>query len=288
MAYDIFDIPPKAPYLALLGDIGYASHPQHREAYLGFLRRQLSKFRVVFLVLGNHEPWHGSWEASRETMRQFAEVVRRERNGINNRSRNDDDDDDDDDRNSEGGRLGKFVFLDRTRYDVNSSSESPGEGEDGNHSLTILGCTLFSRVPAAAAEAVSFGVNDFYHIDGWTVEQHDARFRGDVEWLNEQVAALDAAGRRKNVVVLTHYSPTLDQRAVDPRHRDSPIQAGFASDLSGEPCWSSGSVKVWAFGHTHFNCDFVDEETGKRVVANQRGYYFGQSGGFVPDKIVEI
>ena len=88
--------------------------------------------------------------------------------------------------------------------------------------------------------------------------------------------------------MLTHHSPTLDARAVDPRHRGSAIQAGFATDLRGEPCWESGRVRAWAFGHTHFNCDFVDERTGKRVVANQRGYYFSQSAGFAADKVVEI
>ena len=32
-------------------------------------------------------------------------------------------------------------------------------------------------------------------------------------------------------------------------------------------------MKLWAFGHTHYSVDFKDEETGKRVIANQKGYY---------------
>ncbi|KAI1371662.1 hypothetical protein F4677DRAFT_434788 [Hypoxylon crocopeplum] len=71
-AYDIFEITPAAPYLALLGDIGYI---KHRQEYSNFLRRQLSKFRVVFLVLGNHEVWHSSWEDAKETMHQIEHEI---------------------------------------------------------------------------------------------------------------------------------------------------------------------------------------------------------------------
>lgn len=53
----------------------------------------------------------------------------------------------------------------------------------------------------------------------------------------------------------------------------------------------SGNVKVWAFGHTHYNCDFEVERGGEvgrlRIVANQRGYYFAQSEGFDVGKTVE-
>ncbi|CAJ2506274.1 Uu.00g004040.m01.CDS01 [Anthostomella pinea] len=265
-AYDIFDIPANAPYLALLGDIGYAS--KHQAEYLEFLRLQLAQFQVVFLVLGNHEPWHSDWDSARKLMREFEQMIRLEResrpgakNGVEQQG------------------LGEFVLLDRTRYDL------PERGA-GGEAITILGCTLFSHVPAASSEAVSFGVNDFYHIDGWTVEQHSARFATELAWLNEQVAALRGEGRK--AVVLTHYSPTMDDRAVDPRHRSSPIQTGFATDLKDQLCWTSEVVKVWAFGHTHFNCDFVDEKSRKRVMANQRGYYFGQSDAVEIGKVIEL
>lgn len=72
------------------------------------------------------------------------------------------------------------------------------------------------------------------------------------------------------------------------RHKDSNISSGFMTDLSGERCWQRDNVKLWAFGHTHFNCDFIETETGKRVVTNQRGYYFAQAAGFDSEKIVEL
>ncbi|KAI1091133.1 Ser/Thr protein phosphatase superfamily [Rostrohypoxylon terebratum] len=253
-AYDVFEITPNAPFLALLGDIGYVTH---REEYSGFLMAQLTKFKIVFLVMGNHEPWHSTWDAAKQAMHRIELDIRRERE-------------------SKSG-IGEFVVLDRTCYEL---EESPGQ------SLVILGCTLFSKVPAESMETVSFGVNDFYHTEGWTVEDHNAEFERDLAWLNEKVTSL--ASRARKVLVLTHHSPTLDERATDPKHSKSPIQSGFATDLSGEPCWLSGIVKVWAFGHTHFNCDFEDEKTGKRVISNQRGYYFNQSRGFLESKVIVL
>ncbi|KAI0901406.1 Ser/Thr protein phosphatase superfamily [Annulohypoxylon nitens] len=253
-AYDIFEIIPKAPYLALLGDIGYVTH---REEYLGFLMAQLAKFKIVFLVMGNHEPWHSTWDATKQTMHQIELDIRQQRENKNG--------------------IGEFVLLDRTCYELKESS---------GQSLTILGCTLFSKVPAESMEAVSFGVNDFYHTDGWTVEDHNAEFERDLAWLNKKVTSLASSAHQ--VLIFTHHGPTLDERTTDPKHSKSPIRSGFATDLSSEPCWLSGIVKVWAFGHTHFNCDFEDEKTGKRVIANQRGYYFSQSEGFTESKVIVI
>lgn len=244
-------------YLALLGDVGYLVH--HEIEYLGFLRRQLAKFRVVFLVLGNHEPWHSTWEDCLRTARRWERNFRQEKEMESQTE------------------LGELVILDRDKYRIETAS-----GE----TITVLGCTLFSRVPPEAAEAVSFGINDFYHTAGWSVEQHNAAFERDLAWLNAEVTALQGDGR--TIVVLTHYSPTVDGRASDPRHQASPITSGFATDLRAATCWRSRDVKLWAFGHTHFNCDFIDHSTGKRVFANQRGYYASQSQAFMADAVVEI
>jgi hypothetical protein len=72
-------------------------------------------------------------------------------------------------------------------------------------------------------------------------------------------------------------------------HAGSKLSSGFASDLSREECWKSENVKAWAFGHTHWNCDFLDEQgNGKMVLTDQRGYYFAQAAGFDGGKLVEL
>ncbi|KAL2015871.1 hypothetical protein VTK56DRAFT_4668 [Thermocarpiscus australiensis] len=230
-----------APNLALLGDIGQVAN----DALFAFLEKQLARYWNVFFLLGNHEPVSGSWPAAKQRVRDFAERMER----LRARS-----------------TIGRFIFLDQTRYDVDAI-------------LTVLGCTLFSRVTQDQAAAVASRLIDFRQILNWTVEDHVDAHLSDLRWLNAQVAEISRTQPRRQIVIFTHHSPTTDARATDERHRDSPVASGFATDLSLEECWTNPSVVMWAFGHTHFNCDFVDGR-GKRVVANQRGYAMALESGF--------
>ncbi|EGD84307.1 hypothetical protein H112_08002 [Trichophyton rubrum D6] len=256
-AYDIFDVPPKAPHLALLGDIGNVRD----KGFFPFIEAQLRNFRTVFFLMGNHEPYHCSWDEARRKINAF-ERETREKANLDPTS-----------------GLGTFVFLDRTRYDMPNT-------------ITVLGCTLYSHIPPEHEERVSFGLNDFYMIDDWTVKGHNATHAADLAWLNEQVAAISASEPQRKIVIFTYHSPIMrDERAVDPAHIGSAISSGFATDLSSEECWKNLSVRLWALGHTHFNFDFVvggGLGQGKRVVSNQRGYYFQQAGGFDVDKVVSV
>lgn len=241
--YDIFHIEPNAPYLALLGDIGYIKD----DGFFCFLRRQLEGFRVVFLVLGNHEPYYSSWLEAKARIEAY-------RIGL--------------------AQPDRLVLLDQTRYDLSPT-------------VTVLGCTLFSHVTVENQDRVSMGLNDFYLIDDWTVESHREAHRSDVDWLNAEVERISRLEPHREVLVFTHYCPLTDEDVTDPQHRGSAISSGFMTDLSAELCWKAPVVKVWAFGHTHFNCDFQHED-GKRVMSNQRGYYSAQAAGFNVSKVIEI
>lgn len=250
--YDVFEIEPKAPYLALLGDIGNVAG--HKHGYLGFLTRQLQQFRAVILVLGNHEAYHSSWPETLDILRTFQEDARK------------------------NPSLGEFVLLDRGVFQLPDSN------------TVILGCSLFSYVPPESHMVVSMGLNDFFQTDEWDVDAHNKAHNRDLSWLNAQVAGLKDSDVK--IIIFSHWSPTLDARAIDPRHAGSRITCAFSTDLSREKCFKSEKVKLWAFGHTHYNCDFVVErEDGAvplRLVANQRGYYFAQSEGFDSEKTVEV
>ncbi|TVY32036.1 Uncharacterized protein LSUB1_G008412 [Lachnellula subtilissima] len=214
--YDVFEIAPKAPYLALIGDIGCVKDAE----YFSFIAKQLSNFKIVFLLLGNHEPYHSDWATVKKSIQTFSQEMSEKKQHP--------------DKN-----LGSFIFLDQTRYDLSPS-------------LTILGCTLFSHIPPSQTAHVSFGLNDFYQIDAWTVDQHNAAHASDLAWLNAQVRSIGSAEPKRKILILTHHSPTTSARAVDPAHAQSKISSGFASELAGEECWGSANVKAWAFGHTHF------------------------------------
>lgn len=252
-AYDFYELTPTAPHLALLGDIGCVCDP----GYFTFLAKQLKQFRIVFHVIGNHEPYGSSWASTIAELRAFQEENRRQRTADSS--------------------LGEYVFLDRDEYHL------------PEYNVTILGCTLFSRVPQASLEDVSFGLNDFFRIDAWTVEQHVSAHERDLAWLNSRVSALAQELPDRRIVVFTHHSPTIDHRTVNPRTAGNKISSGFATDLRGETCWNGSNVMLWAFGHTHYNfAHWEDEKCGTTVFSNQRGYYFSQAPGFAERCVVKI
>jgi hypothetical protein len=249
-AYDLFHIEPKAPYLALVGDIGCVKD----DGFFDFLHRQLEIFRIVFLVLGNHEAYYSNWTETKACIKRFEAGLAM---------------------SEPSETLGQFVFLDKTRYDISPT-------------LSVLGCTLFSQVMHEQIDHVSLRLNDFYQIKDWSVEAHSEAHRADLDWLNSEIDSIERLDPGRKIVVLTHYCPLTSMDVVDPRHQDSKISSGFMTDLSGERCWKSSVVKLWAFGHTHFNCDFRDVDHGKRVISNQRGYYSSQAASFDGAKIFEI
>jgi hypothetical protein len=162
----------------------------------------------------------------------------------------------------------RFWFMDKRRVDVSPT-------------LTILGCTLWSHI-SPASEAVCARLltdfNEYAGITGRTVEGHNVDHATDLAWLNEQSEEIETSEPGREIIVLTHHCPTKDTRAFDPRHVESNVREGFSSFLQHEPCWSSKCTKVWTFGHTHYNCRYLEQRDGDGaregvlVVANQKGY----------------
>ena len=74
-AYDVFAVTAGAPYLALLGDIGYVKD----KGLMAFLEQQLSNFKIVFFLLGNHEPYYSDWAEAKQKLKEFADDVRKRR-----------------------------------------------------------------------------------------------------------------------------------------------------------------------------------------------------------------
>ncbi|POS75143.1 calcineurin-like phosphoesterase [Diaporthe helianthi] len=227
-----FPIKHTAQNLALLGDIGQVAH----DGLFDFLERQLNRYWNVVFILGNHEPYGTSWGSAKARVRAFEAKMQSLR---------------------KTSTIGNFMFLDQGRWDVNEN-------------LTVLGCTLFSDISSQMVE-VEKRLRDFRETTDWAVEDHITAHGSDLDWLNDQVKAISEAEPQRKIAVFTHYSPTLDGQAIAPRHMDSPISSAFATELGQEQCWTNQAVVFWAFGHTHFNCDFTDKY-GKRIIANQKGY----------------
>jgi hypothetical protein len=233
--YGTFRLNPQADNVFLLGDIGLVVDAGLFE----FLRRTLERNRGcrIFYVLGNHEPYRTTYEHAHKLLRDFEQEAKEDFGG-------------------------RFKFLCRDRYDVNET-------------ITILGCTLWSAIQHNQASEIASRSTDFNSergIQNWTLERHQEEHEKDLMWLNAQVSTIEKEESQRQIMVVTHHSPTMDSRANDPRHEGNPVSSNFVTDLSREMCWLSPAVKLWAFGHTHYSCSFRDEETGKLVIANQKGY----------------
>lgn len=273
--YDTYTITPRAPVFALLGDIGLVE--AHRVPLARFLARHLRQFQAVLLVPGNHEAYHSTWPRTRQILQSFEDEVHTRRTAGNETS------------------LGELVVLDRQAYRLPGLPGQPG--------TVVLGCSLFSHVPPQHAVAVGQGMNDYrLTTGGWDVAAHNAAHARDLAWLNEVVTSLGSTENDiSNIIIVTHWSPTTDRRARDPRHGDASgdaLASSFATDLSAEACFRSPKVKVWAFGHTHYNCDFFIPRSGDavvtgappplRLVTNQRGYSAAHAAGYDSNKALTI
>jgi hypothetical protein len=241
-SYTTFTLPIHAPHLFLLGDIGQTTHPQ----LFYFLSTLLAEHTslTIYYLLGNHEAYTTTLDVAIQRLEAYETETKHTFPGPQ-----------------------RFYFLNRTRVDIEPN-------------VTILGCTLWTHIPAPDAHACATLLTDFSERNGiWdrSVEQHNDDHVTDLSWLNSTVSSIPPD---RDIIVLTHHSPTLDPRANNARHAKSSANAGFRTDLSGEVCWVDERVKLWGFGHTHFNCQYVDGR-GKLVLANQRGY-----GGRKADVVV--
>lgn len=200
------------------------------QPYLDFLRRQCNQFTTVFLVLGNHE-FFGSSRA--EGLRLASSLEK------------------------EPGCVGKLFVMNKLRVDLDPSLE-----------ITILGCTLHSKIPPDDRLMVQMKVSDFKHIDAWSVADHNSEHQRDVEWLQKEVKNVRSEKRPEHrILVVTHHAPKI-KGTSQPKDVGNPWSSAFATDLLGERVFAN--VRYWVFGHTHFTTEF--SEGPIRLVSNQRGY----------------
>ncbi|KAK6336365.1 hypothetical protein TWF696_001926 [Orbilia brochopaga] len=253
--YESFELKPTAPYLALLGNIGKVKD----KAYFHFLRRMLKQYQIVFYVPGNREPYGSNWPATTARLTEFAVDTDRQLAKMR-----------------PGSKMGKFVLMDKRRFDLNDD-------------LTILGCTLFSTIEPQYQADVKEHV-DFQCIGHWTVEQHNSYHMQDARWLNAEVRNLAANWPERKIIILTHYCPSYQATKLKYKDVNDTARVPDTTDMTRAICWTNPNVVAWAFGHTGYNCDIVDNETQnkKRVITNQRGHFRTLVEEFDPDKTLDV
>ena len=229
-----FDLPPwlapQTTHLAVPGDLCPLDRPRR---WVPFLQKLSKMWPHIYWVNGNHELYSTTTPVPQLLAEQKHLVAR---------------------------DLPRVRVLDRDAVHV--------EG----HDWTVLGATLWSYVPRQHAATVSTRVADYksiYVSDPKasslrlaTVEDTNQWHMRDCRWLSQ--ALRTHAGRK--VVVLTHHAP-LKENTSHPVYQGLPTTSAFASSQNA---LFKPNVVCWAFGHTHFPCDFRYRQA--RVVSHPVGY----------------
>jgi hypothetical protein len=213
------------------------------EMYLSFLIRRCNLHEKLFLVLGPLE-FHGiSWMDGL----QLAHKMERE-----------------------PFTKGRLEILYETRSDV------PGTN------ITLLGCTLWSKIAEFDAAAVLRKMAEFDGKDGiqlWDVATHNSEHKRDLRRLADECknpgtfpsslsapAAPITSKEQRRLVVVTAFAPDL-RDCLDSWQVDAPWASAYGTNLLHGPHFRN--VKIWISGMTGRTGEFKRGDT--TIVSNQRG-----------------
>eukprot|EP00931_Biecheleriopsis_adriatica_P101326 TRINITY_DN76490_c0_g1_i1.p1 TRINITY_DN76490_c0_g1~~TRINITY_DN76490_c0_g1_i1.p1 ORF type:complete len:407 (-),score=19.75 TRINITY_DN76490_c0_g1_i1:199-1380(-) len=280
-------IVPSAPVLALLGDIGIPTHPIYRR----FLLRQAEEFEAVLILAGNHEfydvrppgpsikppeyPTWSEWLKAQALMKSSVQDMKSAIYAIC----------------AENPRL---HFLDNTCVRFGNQPED----------AALLCTTLWSHIPEAAMFEVQDTMNDYALIYNRIQEgddsggiiakdmqnspicqltpSHTTQWHSDaVSWLRSEIPRLQSSGC-SCIGVLSHHAPSL-LGTSDPKHEGQVLGHAFGTDM--DELYQFSAVRLWAYGHTHYNNDRDVE--GCRLVSNQLGYQ-GETTHYRPDFVIDM
>jgi 3',5'-cyclic AMP phosphodiesterase CpdA len=202
-------VEPSAPYLVLAGDIG----DPFSDAYREFLHRASGAFRRVFVVAGNHEFFGPGLAGGPGPVHARIAAV------------------------CEAAPAGNVTFLERSSFELE---------EHGG--VTIVGLTLWSHIPREHWDAACRDMADFKYVRGLTPASYGRAHREHAAWLQGQLHAAVAAGRR--LVVVTHHAPSMVGTSLA-RYTHDPLRFCYKNQMDhlvSMPC-----NLAWVCGHTHFS-----------------------------------
>lgn len=291
---ELFDsiIVPKAPVLALLGDIGIPTHPIYRR----FLFHQAERFEAVLVLAGNHEFYdvQAPGPAQKPSNMTWSEFCARQgsvKHSVQHMK---------DALSTICADHPRLHFVDNTCVRFGEEVNAPA----------LLCSTLWSHIPDHAMDQVRHSLNDYamvyLRMDGeicstgklntftdWCgsrlcqlTPSHTSRWHEEaVQWLREEISRLRRNGC-EHVGMLTHHAPSMQGSSL-PLHEaeGNAVNHAFATDL--EDIYQAPIVRFWAYGHTHFNNDRVVR--GARLVSNQFGYEGEEVGvAYRPDFTIDL
>ena len=207
--YADFDIPVKAPYLVLAGDIGRL---KDYEPYLGFLRRQCKQFTLVFLILGNHEFFGSSRPGGLELARRLEK---------------------------EYGCKGKLHVMNRDRIDLDVCPDITILGCTLHSNITVEARSIVEM------KVNDFKKIDNWTVDDHNMEhRQDVEWlRREIHKIRNSEHQ-----PHRNILVITHHAPTV-QGSSRPDDLANPWSCAFSTDLLGDKSFADVHWWVFGHTH---------------------------------------
>jgi predicted phosphodiesterase len=160
---------PKAPYLALLGDIGYPVKPNYQELLL----EMAGKFKTVFVLAGNHEYYKAEYYSTKQKIKEICAL------------------------------RDNLIFMDKTSLLVD------GVRVLGTTLWSYVPPEKVLAVANGLNDYHQIYVKDpkTGESELLCVEQSVEWFQDELQWLKEQIALAKQNGER--VAVFTHHAPLV-------------------------------------------------------------------------------
>lgn len=237
-------IEPKAPVLALLGDIGC---PLEAE-YQNFLAYVAARFQLVFVIAGNHEYYNDMDVTKEEVDAKIDALCRSYPNVIFLQNRS-------------------YTIWDaKTVYRIIGTtlwSQVPEE----HQAVVARRINDYKLIRTNGPGSRSIGILTPAITNEWHQQA--------VHFLQREL--IEARAQGQVPIVLTHHVPLLFGTSHT-KHNGEPTSSAFASDLS--TLIEIGRIKYWLCGHTHHNFNIACH--GTLVTSNQLGY--GLFKGYAPQR----
>jgi len=231
IAEDLHNHPPTvvSPYESYT-ELG--SRQKAAQRFRAFLTRVSNEFPHVIYVAGNHEFYHGKWNASVEHLRKacadYPNIYFLER---------------------DSKTIGEYTFVGCTLWtDCNNHDPLTIHAlSDMMNDFRVIRNDEMDYTKLRPAHTISRHTKSKQYIKSVVSEKTDEKF-----------------------VVVGHHAPSslsINEKYKHPVHHL--MNGGYSSDLS-ELIMDHPQIKLWTHGHMHDPVDYVIGET--RVVCNPRGY----------------
>ncbi|WP_434638178.1 metallophosphoesterase [Sulfurimonas sp. NW7] len=112
----------------------------------------------------------------------------------------------------------------------------------------------------------------------WRENINDSNLIKGISWFDEihtlEMKKLENIYKNCDVMI-THVNPSFDEKHIDKKYHNSPINTFFTFD--GSKFYKNGFIKYWVFGHTHDSIEYTMEDVN--FLCNPLGYPYESNYG---------